>query len=44
VRDALAKHWPAATFLSIPEAPQNAVRQGRTLDLLVPLPMAVPGI
>jgi hypothetical protein len=35
VRDALAKHWPAASFLSIPEAPQNAIRQGRTLDLLV---------
>ena len=35
VRGVLARHWPAGTYLSIPEAPPNAMRQGRTLDLLV---------
>jgi len=35
VREVLARHWPAGTYLSIPEAPPNAMRQGRTLDLLV---------
>ncbi len=35
LREVLARHWPAGTYLSIPEAPPNAMRQGRTLDLLV---------
>lgn len=35
VREVLREHWPASEYLTIEEAPQDAMRQGRKLDLLV---------
>lgn len=35
VVDALERRWPAAEYLALREAPQDSMRQGRKLDLLV---------
>lgn len=35
VRIALSRRWPDTEYLSIAEAPQDAMRQGRKLDVLV---------
>ena len=35
MREALASRWPDSEYLVIPEAPEDAARQGRKIDLLV---------
>lgn len=35
VRDALRRRWPDSEYLSIEEAPQDPMRQGRKIDVLV---------
>jgi hypothetical protein len=35
VREALRGRWPASEYLTIDEAPQDAMRQGRKIDVLV---------
>lgn len=35
IREALCHHWPADQYLTVEEAPEDAARMGRKIDLLV---------